>query len=443
MSLLLFTRSNAVMSQELKLRLQSTAAVAALPFSVDDIEQVWTMADMQKPVFRSLVLQLQQIREVIPHIRYVYIMRRTSDPMVLSFVADADALSSVEDLDENENGVIDPDEQVSYPGDTYPIDDIAALRHDAFLFPTSDEEITYDQWGALISGYAPIRDSRGETVAILGIDMEAGEYLRQARRIFSPYIILLITLIGVLLAVYILLFLRDRRISMLQKLNQERSAMMDLASHQLGTPLSIFKWWVEIMKENQGKVTDTQEVCTQMEKGIERMESIMDAMRKVNNMHKKSHVSTSGETSLDRAVREVQDHLQFQLQKNKQTLKHSLGKGIMVKMEKELLTGVLDEVLMNALSYSPEGETIFIRAKAQRKFVQIEVEDRGCGIPEDDIDHVFEEFRRGSNAAKCQPVGNGIGLFVAKGIIETVGGKIWLKTQEGKGTTVFIKLPTE
>ena len=197
----------------------------------------------------------------LPNVRFVYIMRRTSDPEQLAFVADADSLSTKEELDVNHDGVIEPNEEPSNPGDLYDITSVPALQHDAFVRPTSDPEVTYDQWGALISGYAPVRRSDGTVAGVLGIDMQADKYAFLSQSIFTPVALVLVILGGVLIAVAILTLWERRQLMILNKINTERSGLLKLTFHQLGEPLTIMKWSLETLRDSVSAISSYDNSC--------------------------------------------------------------------------------------------------------------------------------------------------------------------------------------
>jgi len=438
---LLYVRSRMVMEEELRERLRSAAAISAVHFDGDNIRDIRSPSSMDTALFRDIVYRLNIIRESVPNVQYAYIMRRTSDPYTLEFVADADSLTPESELDVNGNGVVDPDEEISIPGDTYDITDVPVMQDQAFSQPAVDEEITYDQWGALISGYAPIRDNSNEVVAILGLDMDATDYLQLSQSIFSPFAFALLFFTAILMAGYIMLFYRERYYENMQKMNDERAALVDLASHQLGAPLAIFRWWVEIMKDQQKSICDDSEICLQMDEGIKRMESIIKDMRKANNIQKGEVAYTPQKESLKNIIDSVAAQTALKMKETSKELIVDIKEDISMNIDKQLIEGVLLEIVENAIHYSPAQTKITIHAERKPRFVQIEVRDQGYGVPKEELPHMFEEFRRGSNAERYKPVGNGVGLFVAKGIVEHAGGSIWMESEAGRGTTVFMRLP--
>lgn len=185
--------ARSVMEHQITTMLQSLASISVLQIDSTLVDAVHGPSDMTKPEFRTLVDELRKIREGGNSlIRYVYIMRKTKDPLMLEFVADADALAPFEELDVNKNGKVDKDEEPSYPGDPYDITDNPALRDRAFLYPTADNDFTNDQWGTLISGYAPIKTANGTVVAVLGVDMELKTYQTITNQVMPPVFLLLI-----------------------------------------------------------------------------------------------------------------------------------------------------------------------------------------------------------------------------------------------------------
>lgn len=104
---------------------------------------------------------------------------------------------------------------------------------------------------------------------------------------------------------------------------------------------------------------------------------------------------------------------------------------------------VFTNLLLNAIRYTPEKGTVTIGAKNGMDCVVIEVADTGIGIPADELDDVFDEFFRASNARKFQKDGTGLGLSIAKYIVERHGGKIWIDSIEDTGTKFWITLPKD
>ncbi|UPA22912.1 HAMP domain-containing histidine kinase [Candidatus Peribacteria bacterium] len=443
MGVVFYTRARDIMQEQLHQRLEHIAASAALFISGDSLDEIRTPADRTNAFFIRTVNRLKSMR-TLSDVRFAYIMRRTDDPLMLEFIADADSLSTPAELDLNGNNVVDPDEEASQPGDLYDIADIPALQGPAFEKPSSDQEVTYDQWGSLMSGYAPIRRADGSVAGILGIDIQADRYFMLSQSAFTPIALLFVILIAIVISGGIIMLWERRQISVLNKVNAERSGLLKLTFHQIGEPLTIMKWSLETLRDDTNspelkKLVEDHVVC--MDEGLGRLNSIIDTLQQAEkvDLNTMDYVPapTSLRTLLDNAIGEWKSSAD----KRNQTIEVLMSHDITLPLDHTLIGLVLRQLLQNALEYSPDGSGITIRVTPSRKQVVISVEDHGCGIPKADMERMFEKYRRASNAPLHKPDGNGLGLYIARGIITRAGGKIWIESIEGSGTKVSFTLP--
>lgn len=436
-----FYRGQGIMEDQLRERLRSNAAIAAFAIDPALVEAVRGAESIGTPPYEALIHKLDALRDQMHNVRFMYIMRQTQDPMMLEFVADADAAVPEAELDKNADGSIQDDELPALPGEEYDVSEVFALQEEAFKQATVDKEITEDRWGKLVSGYAPIVDSEGVVVGTVGIDMEAEEFIRVAHSIFSPVGVLLVILAGVLCAAYAQFVIHRRKMEAMEELNAERNALLDLTMHQLGAPIAMLRWWLEILSEDQSKKPD-KDALNQLKEGVDRVKSIFDSLTEVTQLSEDATDYKPTYVPLRVVSEEVLVSLKENLSRKKQHVEVQIPPDLKpVKIDKRLLTGVIHELIMNASNYSPEATTIVLRATMHKRNAQIQIIDTGYGIPPADIGKLFEKFHRGSNAAKYRPVGNGLGLYIAKRIIEKAKGKIRLESTLGKGTTITITLP--
>lgn len=151
---LMYRTASDSLRHEVREKIEAVARTAASQIDVQAHERVCTRTDESSESYRNLKNLLIEIKKANPDIRYVYTMRKTAKKGVLQFVVDAEQ---------------DP-ELLSHVGDEFAITDCPDMAH-AFNEPTSDRELTTDKWGTWLSGYAPIRDEKGKTVGIVGLDM--------------------------------------------------------------------------------------------------------------------------------------------------------------------------------------------------------------------------------------------------------------------------------
>jgi signal transduction histidine kinase len=435
-------RSTSVMESHIRNQLRTAASIGALQFTFNEIDAIHGPKDMSKPVFHQLVQKLDDIRTRVPNAKFAYIFRKTDKENVLSFVADADSNKSLEALDLNKNGSVDSDEEPGFPGEQYDISAIPLLENEAFLGAVASDVYT-DQWGSLLSGFAPIVDENGNTVAILGIDMDAKEYMMIAQSVLSPLLLLLVFVVGVLMTSYIGIFVWRRRLENMRELDRERSRLMDLTLHQIGTPLSGMHWWVEILHDEATKYPDMEkhEAFEHLNIGMSRMTEVIEALAKASKLRRKELELHAESLLLKQNFEETIKAFQNELTYREQAVELTIDPSLSVHFDRSLLSEVTQSLLKNAMYYSPARSRIFVHAEAKEGKTEVSIRDEGYGISSEDLEGIFKEMRRGKDAYKSQPVGNGLGLYITKGIIERGGGDMWIESQKGKGTTVHFTLP--
>ena len=104
---------------------------------------------------------------------------------------------------------------------------------------------------------------------------------------------------------------------------------------------------------------------------------------------------------------------------------------------------VVENLVENAVKYSPDGSEVRVDVAQRNSEAFIDVTDEGIGIPAGDLAQVFERFHRASNVDDRRFSGMGLGLFLCKGIVEQHGGRIWVESREGTGSTFHVVLPLE
>ena len=167
-------------------QVKGIAATGAVQFDTTDLDKLHTKDDAQKPEYEKVILQLRKIREQNDRITYAYIMRPTSNKAFFEFVADADSLNLDAKIDLNKDGIIDDADWLSPPGELYDVSGLEDRVIEALSNSVAFEPYT-DQWGTFISGWAPIKDSEGKTIAILGIDRHADDVYLLTLEDFTPF----------------------------------------------------------------------------------------------------------------------------------------------------------------------------------------------------------------------------------------------------------------
>lgn len=159
------------------------ASQAALSIDADLLRKIPLRMDGDKaPEYKVIFEQLEKIKEADPSVKYVYIMTMTDEPGILQYVVDANPLPEI----------ITAKSPSSLPGDRYDAHQAPEML-EAYRKPTADRRLVADVWGITLSGYAPIYDKSGKTVAILGVDRDGTQMLASQKEANIPLIIVLVT----------------------------------------------------------------------------------------------------------------------------------------------------------------------------------------------------------------------------------------------------------
>lgn len=441
---ILYTYTQALLTARLQERLVAIAATGAEQFDPNDIKEVKSPEDMEKESFKRLVNSLIAIKEANQNIRYAYLMRRTDDPLVLQFVADAESLLTLEELDTNGDGVLQDDEAAPLPGDPFEIADYPVLRDEAFYHPSVDRELEQDQWSVQMSAYAPIYDENGEAVAIFGIDVEVNDFIQLTRATFLPFLlfILFLVLLITLLTLLLVRFWNDR-VKAVQELDRQKDELLGIVSHQLATPVSSIKWYLEMLMDGDlGKMNKEQkEHIATMQAISSNLSDLVGMILDVSRIQLGRMRIEKQELDLKSFISEILEIIEPKaLQKQINFVKEIPAKYPKAILDKRYTHMTIENLLSNAIKYTPEKGKVIFSIKFQSNKILFMVKDTGVGIPKADQEKIFGKLFRASNV-RNNVDGNGFGLFVAKGAVEAQGGEIWFESKENEGTTFFVDLP--
>lgn len=438
-----YTRS--LLRQNLNARLVSTAGVAALAFDGDEIERIGSKEEsaFSDPAYRKNVLKLQRVRRQVKDSLYAYILKQTDDINIVKFVVDADAISAVPVIDFNEDGAVD-DEDVSTPGEEYDASEVEALRGPAFIKATVDSEPSTDEWGTFLSAYAPIKNSQSKVVGTLTIDVEISEYLKTVQATVFPFalFIALLLLLITTLSVYLVKSWKAE-VELVKELDKQKDELLSMVSHQLATPISSVKWYVEMLIDGDlGKLSKEQKESLETVQSVASgLSELVSMILDVSRLQLGKMKVEPQELDLAAFFAEIIAIIEPKAISKKINLKKELPTSWpKAKLDKRLTRMTIENLLSNAVKYTPDSGSVTLKVSIENNVMYCEVTDTGCGIPAKDQEKIFGKLFRASNVRNTVD-GNGFGLYVAKGAIESQGGTISFKSKEGQGTSFFIKLP--
>jgi len=224
-----------------------------------------------------------------------------------------------------------------------------------------------------------------------------------------------------------------------------KTEFVSLSAHQLRTPLSAIKWTLRMLLDGDlGEITKEQrEFIEKTYQSNERMISLINELLDITRIEEGRYlykpIFTDFEPIIQFVVNSYREEIErkkinFEIQKPKEKLPR-----LVVDVEKMRLA--IQNLLDNAIRYTPPGGQIIISFKKKEKEIEFLVKDTGIGIPKDQQARVFTKFFRGGNVIRMETEGSGLGLFIAKNIVEAHGGKIWFESKEGEGTTFYFSIP--
>lgn len=228
-------------------------------------------------------------------------------------------------------------------------------------------------------------------------------------------------------------------------IEQMKTEFVSLTAHQLRTPLSAIKWTLRmILDEDLGKITkDQRDFLQKTYLSNERMINLINDLLNVARIEEGRYLYKLSLHRLEDVVQSVVNSYIDEAKKRKITLifKKPKIKSPKLKIDVEKINLAIQNLIDNAVRYTPKGGRVTVSLKSGRKEIELRVQDSGIGIPEKQQERVFGKFFRGVNVMRMETEGSGLGLFISKNIIEAHGGKIWFESIENKGTTIYLTLP--
>ncbi len=228
-----------------------------------------------------------------------------------------------------------------------------------------------------------------------------------------------------------------------KELVELKDSFLDTASHQLRTPISAIRWQLELL-EGETMADSAKELIKGAEEHIEFLSEISSDLINAASYGVGYVVKNIGEVSLTKVIAEVTNHFSAQIAQLKLVLDVvPPPQDMLVAGSYPAIRVLFENIIGNAVRYTKEGGHITITTIVHADAIEIRVSDTGIGIPPEEHKMIFAQFFRATNAIETRNVGTGLGLYIAKNIVDGHGGSIWFTSEIGKGSTFFVKFPVK
>ena len=224
-----------------------------------------------------------------------------------------------------------------------------------------------------------------------------------------------------------------------------KTEFVSISAHQLRTPLSAIKWTLRMLLDGDlGKISSEQrEFILKTYDSNERMIRLINDLLNVTRIEEGRYLYKRVPYNIIELIQSVIDLYKDEVKKKEIKLEFKKPKKEVPKInvDFEKIKLALQNLVDNAVRYTPRKGRVTVELDCDRKEVMISVKDTGVGIPKDQQERVFSKFFRGANILRMEVEGSGLGLFITKNIIEAHGGKVWFDSKEGLGTVFSVTIP--
>lgn len=235
-----------------------------------------------------------------------------------------------------------------------------------------------------------------------------------------------------------------RKNAELRKLDEAKDEFVSMASHQLRTPLTSVKGYISMVLEGDvGKITKMQrQLLGEAFTSSERMVHLINDFLNVSRLQTGKFIIESKPVDLAKVVDQEVNSLKTTAEAHDLKLEyHAPAYFPILYLDDGKIRQVLMNFMDNAIYYSREHTTITVKLFVEDGFAVAEVHDTGIGVPKDEQAHLFTKFFRATNARRQRPDGTGVGLFLAKKVIDAHGGSVVFESTEGEGSVFGFRLP--
>ncbi len=229
-----------------------------------------------------------------------------------------------------------------------------------------------------------------------------------------------------------------------EKIDMERREFVSNVSHELRTPLTTMRSYLEALAEGAWKDKEIAPSFLRITRTeTERMIRLVEDLLKLSRMDSEDYDLNKEWVEFNRFLNFIIDRFELSKSQNVNFRRLLPSTNLFVEIDTDKMTQVIDNIISNALKYSPDGGDVYFEISVFEKYFKVMISDEGMGISPSNVNRIFDRFYRADRARSREMGGTGLGLAISREMIIAHGGEIWAESEEGKGTTIFFTLPFE
>ena len=232
-----------------------------------------------------------------------------------------------------------------------------------------------------------------------------------------------------------------------EKTEQERRDFVSNVSHELRTPLTSMRSYLEALEDGAWKDPEIaphflQVTLEETDRMIRMINDLLN-LSKMDSGNAQMQMELVNFNNLVNFVLDRFDMMVTSQDKDYQIKREFTKRDLWLEIDTDRLIQVIDNIMNNAIKYSPDGGTITVRLIETHNHIILSITDEGMGIPRKDLNKIFDRFYRVDKARARQQGGTGLGLAISREVLKAHGGSIWVESRENQGSTFYVSLPYE
>ncbi len=232
-----------------------------------------------------------------------------------------------------------------------------------------------------------------------------------------------------------------------EKTEQERRDFVSNVSHELRTPLTSMRSYLEALEDGAWKDPEIaphflQVTLEETDRMIRMINDLLN-LSKMDSGNAQMQMELVNFNNLVNFVLDRFDMMVTSQNKNYQIKREFTKRDLWLEIDTDRLIQVIDNIMNNAIKYSPDGGTVTVRLIETHNHIILSITDEGIGIPRKDLNKIFDRFYRVDKARARQQGGTGLGLAISREVLKAHGGSIWVESRENQGSTFYVSLPYE